>query len=103
MADTSHHPGSLASGAARLHPLDIEDVAVSPEALGALLEAARGLLVRAGVQEPSQAGILKSFCAKLFWNENGGDLLLCGEVGGRLLCLPVPAGHWNIAAPGPMH
>jgi len=43
--------------------------------------------------------IVKLFAAKLFWSEAGGELIMCGAVAGRTVCLPVPAGHWNVAAP----
>ncbi|WP_243312631.1 hypothetical protein [Fundidesulfovibrio agrisoli] len=90
-------------GAARLHPLDMEDVALSREALRVLGDTARKLLVRAGAEETSMARIIKAFCAKAFWNESDGALLLCGELDGRMVCLPVPAGHWEVAVSGPAH
>lgn len=86
-----------------LHPIDLEDVAISPEALEALGAAAREVLLREGVDRLSLGGMLKVFAAHLFWNEAGGELLMCGEVGGRAVCLPVPAGHWSVAVEARTH
>ena len=90
-------------GVPGLHPLDMEDVALSSEALRVLSDTARKLLARAGVEETSVAGMVKMFCANVFWSENDGGLLLCSELGGKLVCLPVPAGHWEVAVNGPVH
>ncbi|WP_243439286.1 hypothetical protein [Fundidesulfovibrio soli] len=87
----------------RLHPLDMEDVALSSEALRVLGDAARKLLSRVGVKETSLARMIKVFCAKVYWNESDGGLLLCGELDGKMVCLPVPAGHWEVAVSGPAH
>lgn len=87
----------------KLHEIDSSDVAISREALAAVGDAARALL--AGAMGASGAGsltlgdIVKLFAAKLFWSEAGGELIMCGAVLGRTVCLPVPAGHWNVAAP----
>lgn len=90
-------------GVPGLHPLDMEDVALSREALRVLGDTARKLVARAGAEEASVARMIKAFCAKAFWSESDGGLLLCGELEGRMVCLPVPAGHWEVAVSGPVH
>lgn len=87
----------------KLHEIDSMDVAISGEALDAVDRAARSLLSgtmgAAGVASLSLADIVKLFAENLFWSEQGGELILCAAVAGRTLCLPVPAGHWSVAAP----
>lgn len=87
----------------KLHEIDSSDVAISSEALDALGRTARSLLSgamgAAGAASLTLGDIVKLFAANLFWNEQGGELIMCAAVGGRTVCLPVPAGHWNVAAP----
>jgi len=87
-----------------IHEIDTNDVAISREALAALGASARSLLTRvfgAGNAGSLSLGeIVKIFAAKLYWNEAGGELLMCAELDGHTMCLPIPAGHWNVTVSG---
>ncbi|MFZ5425505.1 MAG: hypothetical protein ACOZEN_00915 [Thermodesulfobacteriota bacterium] len=88
----------------KLHELETSDVAISREALSALGKAARSLLVKvmgAGSVEAMTIGeIVKLFASKLYWNETGGELIMCADFEGRTVCLPIPAEHWNVNITG---
>lgn len=87
-----------------LHEIDSSDVSISREALDALGRAARALLATllgAGNAHSLPVGeIVKLFAAKLYWNETGGELIMCADFHGRVVCLPVPAEHWAVSASG---
>lgn len=89
---------------ANLHELDSADVAISHEALSAIGKAARSLLSAAlgtaGAGDMPVGEIVKLFASKLYWNEAGGELIMCAAIAGRTVCLPVPAGHWNVPVRG---
>lgn len=88
----------------KLHELETDDVAISREALSALGKAARSLLTRimsaANAEKLSLQEIVKLFASKLYWNEVGGELIMCAQFEGRTVCLPIPAEHWNVNIPG---
>ena len=86
-----------------LHEMDTNDVAISREALSALGKAARSLLAKAmdtaSVQALPLSEIISMFASKLYWNEAGGELIMCAELDGRTMCLSIPAEHWNVSLP----
>ena len=87
-----------------IHEIDTNDVAISREALSALGNTARSLLSKVlGAGNATSlplAEVVKMFASKLYWNEAGGELLMCAEIGGQTLCLPIPAEHWNVSHEG---
>ena len=91
----------------KLHELESSDVAISPEALAALGRAARPLLSRvmdvARAREMTLGEILKLFVSKIYWNEAGGELIMCACFGTRALCLPIAAEHWDVRITGRLH
>lgn len=95
------------TGVSTLHELESSDIAISREALAALGKAARPLLGKvmdAGdAQELTLGQILKLFVSKIYWNETGGELILCACFGTRALCLPIPAEHWDMHITGRLH
>lgn len=88
----------------KIHELDLGDVAISREALSALGKAARSLLAKVmdagSAQALTLSEIVKLFASKLYWNELGGELIMCADFDGRTVCLPIPAEHWNVNVPG---
>jgi hypothetical protein len=88
----------------KLHELDTGDVAISPAALRAMGKAARALLVKVlgagNAQSLSLTEIVRIFASKLYWNETGGELIMCADFDGRTVCLPIPAEHWNVNVNG---
>jgi len=88
----------------KLHELETSDVAISREALSALGKAARALLAKvtgADIVAGMTIGeIVKIFASKLYWNETGGELIMCADVDGRTVCLPIPAEHWSVNITG---
>jgi len=87
-----------------LHEMDTNDVAISPEALTAMGKAARSLLARvidaASAHAMPLSEIVSLFASRLYWNEAGGELIMCAELDGRTMCLPIPAEHWNVTVTG---
>lgn len=87
-----------------IHEIDTCDVAISREALAALGATARALLTKVlgagNATSLSLPEIIKIFASKLYWNEAGGELLMCAELDGQTLCLPIPAEHWNVSLTG---
>jgi hypothetical protein len=88
----------------KLHELETGDVSISHEALAALGRTARGLLAEAVGAGNSQAmtlsDIVRLFVSKLYWNESGGELIMCAQLDGRTLCMPIPPEHWNVIITG---
>ena len=87
-----------------LHEIDTNDVTISREALKALSKAARSLLSRllgdGKAQSLSMGEIVKLFASRLYWNEAGGELIMCADFEGHTVCLPIPAEHWNVNVTG---
>lgn len=87
-----------------LHEIDTADVSISREALTALGKAARSLLTTVmgtgSAQTLSLGEIVKLFVSRLYWNETGGELIMCADFEGRTVCLPIPAEHWNVNVAG---
>ena len=88
----------------KLHELESSDVSISREALAALGKTARGLLSKAmdagGSHAMTLSDIVKLFASKLYWNESGGELIMCAQLEGRTLCLPIPSEHWSVTVTG---
>lgn len=87
-----------------LHRIESEEVAISREAISSMSKAARSLLARvlgAGSVETLSLGeIVSLFASRLYWNEVGGELIMCAQIGGHAVCLPIPAEHWNVIVAG---
>lgn len=88
----------------KLHEIETSDVAISPEALSAIGKAARSLLSRVmgatGAGSLDLGEIVRLFASRMYWNETGGELIMCAQVGDKTLCLPVPADHWSVNTDG---
>lgn len=88
----------------KLHEIETSDVAISREALSAVGKAARSLLARAlgagGAGDLPLGDIVKLFASRMYWSEAGGELIMCAEVGGKTMCLPIPAEHWSVNVGG---
>lgn len=82
-----------------LHELDYEDVALSNAALALVRRAARVVLRRLGAEAagPLPTGrALALFLDRVFWEEKSGGLILCAELPGAGVCLPIPRDFWGL-------
>lgn len=77
-----------------LHVLDREDVAITPAGLKLIIAAAREVFAGSAPAEPQQAVSL--FVDRIYWEEDSGTLIMCNEMRGRNICLPIPKKHWRI-------
>ena len=99
---------AMSRGGARLHEIDSDDVGLTRRGLDLVSAAARMLLCGA---QPGLADVpltrgqgLALFLDHLFWEEDGGRLILCADLPGRSFCLPIPPQHWRVLPPaGPVH
>lgn len=85
-----------------LHVMDYQDITMSSEALRLVRAAGRALLERCqprgGRIRSSEA--LSMFLDRIYFNERTGDLLMCADLPGSGLCLPIPKGHWGVRRAG---
>lgn len=82
-----------------LHELDYEDVAISAEGLTLVRQAAATVMRRitgAAAEDMPLARALALFLDHVFWNEATGGLILCADLPGRSVCLPLPAQCWGL-------
>lgn len=82
-----------------LHELDYEDVALSATGLQLVRRAAATVLRRLGGMEAEELPLpraLALFLDHVFWNEATGGLILCADLPGKSVCLPIPPECWGI-------
>ncbi|WP_051261632.1 hypothetical protein [Desulfovibrio inopinatus] len=89
------------------HEIDREDVALSPEALGIIRQAAQKVLSRYvphdQLHELSMADAIQFFTNRLFWSETTGGLLLCANLKDEICCLPISEEHWETRVTASFH
>jgi len=87
-----------------LHAMDYQDITMSAEALKLVRAAGRALIERClpcgGKVSATEA--LSMFLDRIYFNERTGDLLMCADLPGSGLCLPIPKGHWGVRRSGRM-
>jgi hypothetical protein len=82
-----------------LHELDYEDVALSAAGLALVRRAAAAVLRRVSgmaAEDLPLARALALFLDHVFWNEATGGLILCADLSGKSICLPIPAACWGL-------
>lgn len=91
----------------RIHALDQDDVALTREGVECLKKAAQVALTprmdRESLKNVSLAEALVLFSQHMFWDEGDGRLLLCANLGGEAVCIPIEAGHWTVTIRGSVH
>lgn len=108
MKPTLHpHPGTFVPPEAEtedLHAMDYQDITMSAEALRLVRAAGRALLERCLPREGrvTASEALSMFLDRIYFNERTGDLLMCADLPGNGLCLPIPKGHWGLRRSGRM-
>ncbi|EPR44329.1 hypothetical protein dsx2_1690 [Desulfovibrio sp. X2] len=85
-----------------LHQLDYQDIAISAEALRIVRAAGQALFERClpGGPQVAPAHALSMFLDRVIFNERTGELLMCADVPGSNVCLPIPKGHWGMRNKG---
>lgn len=83
-----------------LHLIDFEDVALSREGAKLVHESAR-IIVRQYMPAADSDNLTASqaialFIDQVFWEESSGGLIMCAEMPGTSLCLPVPKEQWSV-------
>jgi hypothetical protein len=82
-----------------LHELDYEDVALSAAGLALVRRAAAAVLRRLSgmaAEDLPLSRALALFLDHVFWNEATGGLILCADLPGKSVCLPIPPDCWGI-------
>ncbi len=98
---------ALEQGGERLHEMDYEDVALTDAGMRLVRRAATAVMeqlvgLNEGELPPSRA--LALFLDHVFWDEMSGGLILCAELPGRSICLPIPRECWAMRPrPGRLH
>ncbi len=92
------------AGQEGLHVMDYQDITMSAEALRLVRAAGRALLERclARDERVTASRALAMFLDRIYFDERTGDLLMCADLPGSGLCLPIPKGHWGVRRPGPL-
>ena len=100
-------PEFVAGPDAVLHPLDFEDLALSPECLRRIAGASREIMLRympgGRPERMTMAQAVSLFLDRVCWEERSGWLLLFADLGGRSFCLAVRPDDWSVVgARGPV-
>lgn len=93
-------PAIIGGKETTLHSIDYEDVALTPGAIKLLCAAAREVLRKLSPvfdnDKMDSTRAVALFMDNVFWDERKGDLVMCAELGGRNVCMPIPAKHWKV-------
>ena len=91
---------NAADSAPVLHVIDFEDVALSREGAKLVVEGARAIVRQfmpaADHENLTPAQAIALFIDQVFWEEGSGGLIMCADMPGTSLCLPVPKGHSTV-------
>ncbi|MGE4553342.1 MAG: hypothetical protein AB7D57_09525 [Desulfovibrionaceae bacterium] len=100
-------PGFEPGPEAVLHPLDMEDLALSSDSLRRIDRAARQVMRRfmpgGRPERLTAAQAVSLFLDRICWEERSGWLLLFADLGGTVCCLPLAPDQWSVLpARGPV-
>lgn len=84
----------------RLHPIDVEDVALTREGVRLVQLGARAVMRQympgADADSLTRAQAVALFVDQLYWEEHSGGLVMCADLPDASLCLPIPRKLWTV-------
>ncbi len=97
-------PVELLARKNRLQRLDFSDVSLSSRALAVIRFNAQAFFSKhapeAVAEYPSLAKSLALLLDRLYLDQETGELILCADLPGYSMCLPIPRKHWTLQRPG---